>query len=152
MTVDEFANLLDRFGDNLSNLNDDLLAIGGQIVNELRGAAPSDTGALRNSIQAVVEVNSLAIEMLAYGIFQNYGVDGMSQAVADPVPQFGVLQPRTGNRFGFSGDYEMIGGDLPIGARKKIYQLGLKPQRWFNLDNIADEVTNEIAIRTTREL
>jgi hypothetical protein len=149
MTTDEFADLLEGFGERISNLNDDLLAIGGRLVSELKGAAPSNTGALTNSIQAVVENNSLSIEMLAYGIFQNYGVDGMSQAVADPVPSFGVLQPRTGNRFGFSGDYEMIGGDLPIGARKKIYQLGLKPQRWFNLDDLTDAVTEEIAIRTT---
>ena len=147
MTVDEFDRLLEGFGEQLSNLNNDLLEIGGRIVNEMKSAAPSHTGALRNSIQAVVEDNSLTLEMLAYGVFQNYGVDGMSRQVADPVPSFGVIQPRTGNRFGFSGDYEMIGGDLPIGARKKIYQLGLKPQRWFNLELLSDQVEIEIANR-----
>ncbi len=147
MTVDQFANMLEGLGDQLSNLDSDLLEVGSRIVTELKAQAPYNSGQLSNSIQAVVENNSLAIEMLAYGIFQNYGVDGMSRQIADEVPQFGVLQPRTGRRFGFSGDYEMIGGDLPIGARKKIYQLGLRPQRWFDLDGLSDEITIEIANR-----
>jgi hypothetical protein len=147
MTVDQFANMLEGLGDQLSNLDSDLLEVGGRIVNELKGQAPYNTGQLSNSIQAVVQDNSLAIEMLAYGIFQNYGVDGMSRQIADEVPQFGVLQPRTGRRFGFSGDYEMIGGDLPIPVRKKIYQLGLRPQRWFDLEELSDEIAIEIANR-----
>lgn len=144
----DFLHALENFGEDLSNLDNTLLAIAGRVVQDLKAAAPSDSGALKNSIQAVVQDNSIQIEMLAYGIFQNYGVDGMNQAVASGVPEFGIApQPRAGRKFGFSGDYEMIGGTLPFAVRKSIYERGLRPQNWFDLDTIAERITNEIANR-----
>jgi len=146
MTVEEFAAELSDFGENLSNMQTILTEIAGTIVDDLKADAPVDDGDLRDSIRAKVNETDLEIEMLAYGVFQNYGVDGISQSVADNVPRFGIdPQPAAGSRFGFSGDYTMIGGDLPFGARKKIYQLGIKPQRFFNIEQISELITEFVA-------
>lgn len=147
MTLDEFSNALRGFGEELRTIDDELLEIGGLLVEALKAAAPRDSGALKNSIEAVVQDNSIQVQMLAYGVFQNYGVDGTNQPRADRVP-FGIdPRPAAGDKYGFSGQYEMIGGDLPFGVRTSIYQKGLRPQNWFNLDTLADQITNEIANR-----
>lgn len=151
MTVDEFERALGDFGEQLQDIQPILLDIGGRIVEEVKAGAPIDTGSLRDSIKAVVEGDSLTIEMLYYGIFQNYGVDGMNQAVANEVPTFGVPQPSAGRRFGFSGDYEAIGGSLPFAVRKSIYKLGLKPRSFFDLDAISQAVADGVAQNLTRE-
>ena len=151
MTVDEFERALGDFGETMSNLSPILTQIGGRIVDEVKAGAPVDSGALRQSIKAVIQDDSLAIEMLYYGIFQNYGVDGMQNAPAREVPPFGVPQPTAGRRFGFSGNYEMIGGGLSFGARKQIYKMGLKPQSFFDVDAIAAAVADGVAQQLTQE-
>jgi len=151
-SVDDFASQLEDFGDSLSNLDEILLSIGGQVVSNMKANAPVDSGSLKNSIQAVVTQNTLQIEMLAYGLFQNYGVDGMQQRVADDVP-FGIdPQPAAGKRYGFSGDFDMIGGDLSIAKRKSIYAFGLKPQRWFDLQQLTIYIETEVARRLVEEI
>ena len=151
MTVDEFERALGDFGETMSNLSPVLTQIGGRIVDQIKSGAPVDSGALRNSVKAVIENDALAIEMLYYGIFQNYGVDGLQNAPAREVPPFGVPQPTAGRRFGFSGNYEMIGGDLSFGARKQIYKMGLKPQSFFNVDAIADAVADGVTQALTQD-
>ena len=147
MTVEQFMSALQEFGQSISGVDSNLLDLGGRIVNEMKSRVPVDTGELRNSLTATLEDNSLTIQMLTYGMFQNYGVDGMTQRVANDVPTFGVLQPRAGRRYGFSGDYEMIGGDLPIAARKHIYQFGLKPQPFFDTEALSELVATEVTNR-----
>ena len=151
MTVDEFERALGDFGETMSNLSPILTQIGGRIVDQIKSGAPVDSGALRNSVKAVIQDDALAIEMLYYGIFQNYGVDGMQNAPAREVPPFGVPQPTAGRRFGFSGNYEMIGGDLSFGARKQIYKMGLKPQSFFDVDAIAAAVADGVAQQLTQD-
>ena len=151
MTVDEFERALGDFGETMSNLSPILTQIGGRIVDDIKSGAPVDSGALRNSVKAVIENDALAIEMLYYGIFQNYRVDGLQNAPAREVPPFGVPQPTAGRRFGFSGNYEMIGGDLSFGARKQIYKMGLKPQSFFNVDAIADAVADGVTQALTQD-
>jgi len=151
MTVDEFESALGDFGETMQNLSPILTQIGGRLVDQIRQDAPTDSGALRNSIKAVIEQDSMSIEMLYYGIFQNYGVDGLQNAPAREVPSYGVLQPTAGSRFGFSGDFEMIGGGLSFGARKQIYKMGLKPQPFFNVDVIAAAVADGVAQQLTTD-
>jgi len=151
MTVDDFESALSDFGETMTNLQPILTQIGGRLVDEIRQEAPTNTGALRQSIKAVIADDSLAIEMLYYGIFQNYGVDGMQNAPAREVPRFGVPQPTAGSRFGFSGNFEMIGGSLPYGVRKSIYKMGLKPQPFFDVDAIAAAVADGVAQNLTTE-
>jgi len=151
MTVDEFERSLQAFGEELQDIQPILLNIGGRIVNEIKAGAPTDTGALRNSIKAIIDGDSLTIAMLYYGMFQNYGVDGIENAPAREVPTFGVPQPTAGSRYGFSGNFEMIGGDLSYGARKTIYKMGLKPQSFFDLDAISQAVADGVATQLTQD-
>jgi hypothetical protein len=151
MTVNEFERALGDFGQALGDISPILLNIGGRIVDDIKAGAPVDSGALRNSIQAKIEGDSLTIEMLYYGIFQNYGVDGIDNAPARQVPAFGVPQPRGGSRYGFSGDYQMIGGDLSFGARKQIYKMGLRPQSFFDLEAISTAIADGVALNLTEE-
>ena len=151
MTVDEFERALGDFGETMNNLSPVLTSIGGRLVDQIKQDAPTNSGALRNSIKAVIQDDQLSIEMLYYGIFQNYGVDGMSQAVAQDVPRFGVPQPSAGSRFGFSGNYTMIGGSLPFGVRKSIYKLGLKPQPFFDVDAITSAIADGVAQQLTTD-
>ncbi len=151
MTVEDFESALSDFGETMTNLQPILTQIGGRLVDEIKQEAPRNTGALRQSIKAVIADDSLAIEMLYYGIFQNYGVDGMQNAPAREVPRFGVPQPTAGRRFGFSGNFEAIGGSLPYGVRKSIYKMGLKPQPFFDVDAIAAAVADGVAQNLTTE-
>jgi hypothetical protein len=152
MTVEDFERSMQNFGESLSNLQPILLNIGGRIVDEVKAGAPIDKGALRDSIKAVVADDSLSIEMLYYGIFQNYGVDGMQNAPAREVPRFGVMQPTAGRRFGFSGNYEAIGGTLPFAVRKSIYKMGIKPQSFFDVDAIAEAVADGVTQQLTQDI
>jgi len=148
MTLEQFEQQLGDLGENLTNMQTILTEIAGRIVDQMKDSAPTNSHALRNSIRAIVTENELQIAMLNYGVFQNYGVDGMSRSVANEVPEFGITpQPRTGRRFGFSGDYEMIGGDLPFAVRKSIYQLGIRPQPFFDITDMADVITEYVATR-----
>lgn len=156
MTEDEFVDALRDFGETMSNLSPILTQIGGRIVDDIKSGAPVDSGALRNSVKAVIENDALAIEMLYYGIFQNYGVDGLQNAPAREVPPFGVPQPTAGRRFGFGvkqPNSGMIHGDsgLSFGARKQIYKMGLKPQSFFNVDAIAAAVADGVTQALTQD-
>ena len=152
ISQEQFERQLENFGERMSNLSPILTQLGGAIVDDIKRNAPTgETGDLRKSIKAVIEQDSLSIQMLYYGIFQNYGVDGLQNAPAREVPRFGVPQPTAGRRFGFSGNYEMIGGDLSFGARKQIYKMGLKPQSFFDLDAISTIVADGVAQALTTE-
>lgn len=152
MTVDEFESALGDFGETMQNLSPILTQIGGRLVDQIKQDAPVDSGALRQSIKAVIEQDSLSIEMMYYGIFQNYGVDGMQNAPAREVPSYGVMQPAAGRRFGFNvNPGQMIGGDLSFGARKEIYKMGLKPQPFFDVDIIAGAIADGVAQQLTTE-
>lgn len=128
MTVDQFEQALGDFGQNISNLDDVLLAAGGRLVEQIKANAPVDTGALKNSIQAIVQDNTLTIGMLVYGMFQNYGVNGTDDNIANMV-QDGVL-PRPS-----SGDYYQFG----------VRKTGLTPQNFFNVDSMAEALAEAVA-------
>ena len=128
MTVEEFERQLGDFGQNISNLDNVLLAAGGRLVEQIKRDAPVDTGALRNSIKAIVQNNRLTIGMLIYGMFQNYGVNGQEQRLANIV-QDGVL-PRPTNEPYYA-----------FGVRKK----GLRPQNFFNVDAMSETLAETLA-------
>ena len=132
MKIEEFEQALGDFGQNRSSLDDVLLAAGGRLVDEIKQRAPVSTGstggALKNSIRAIVQDNTLTIGMLVYGMFQNYGVNGRDQSIADIV-QAGVL-PRPSN-----------GDTYRFGVREK----GLKPKTFFNVDSMADILAEAVA-------
>lgn len=136
MTIDQMRQRLDQFGQAATDLSTILTQIGTEITTSVRAKAPEDTGALKRSIQFGVTPTSLTLEMLNYGIFQNYGVDGTEQSPARGVERgFGVSE---GYRFSFKS--QTIGGSLPFPVRRSIAQRGLKPKSFFSIADIKQEV------------
>lgn len=139
MTVEDFESQLEDLGQALSTLDNILLAAGGRMVRDMKIRAPFDTGALTNSIVAVVEQNTLKIQMLTYGAFQNYGVagtDGDSRfGVVNPVQDGVVPRPSTEPKY-----------------RYKTKRFGIPAQNFFNTEDIADYVAEAIEEHIANQL
>ena len=133
-SVDNFIAALDDYGERLTNMNDILLHVGGRIVGDLQAAAPVDTGNLRNSIGAVIEDNTLTIQMLAYGAFVNYGVKGIEDNAGLPVPFGAGPEPRAsyGNPYAFE-------------TRK--FGIPGSEHQWYDFESLANRIQTEIANR-----
>lgn len=128
MTIEQFERAMDQFGQEISNLDGVLLAAGGRLVDQMKAAAPVDTGALKNSIQAVVQDNTLQIQMLVYGMFQNYGVKGTEDSLGITVPEGVSPFPRTGDTYSF-----------------QTRRFGLPNQTFFNVDSMAEYLAEAVA-------
>lgn len=129
-SVDDFEKQIGNFGQALNNLDLFLLNVSGPIVDKMRQKAPVDTGALRDSIKAVVQNNTLTFNMLIYGSFQNYGVRGTEDQLGKEV-EFGVdPRPTTEPFYSF-----------------KSRRFGLRNRDFFNMNEISDEVANYLADR-----
>lgn len=131
MTVDDFIADLTALGEELSDPQSVLTEIGSELVSQMRADAPVDTGALRSSINYIVNGNTLEFSMLYYGFFQNYGVNGTQDSLGTPVPAFGVLQPTSPPYYAF-----------------RTRRFGLRPQPFFNMDNLTNQIANVIADET----
>jgi hypothetical protein len=143
-TVDEFIAQLEEFGQRAVDLSDILSQVGSEITTKIKADAPSDTGALKSSISFEVNQDSLTLEMLNYGVFQNYGVDGTKESRAKNIEPgwFGINETR------FKFKSMTIGGSLPYPVRKSIVERGLKPKSFFS---VAD-ITQEVALRLEEEI
>jgi len=127
----DFLSALSEFGDRVSNVDNYLLSIGGQLAEQLKTDAPVDTGALRNSIQVVQQDNTLRVEMLVYGMFQNYGVAGTESAFGvEEVPSIVTPPPMMSNTYQY-----------------KQRRFGIPAQNWFDVNALRDAVFNEIENR-----
>jgi len=134
MTVNEFEQQLGGFGQSLEDISAILLSIAGPIVDDIKSGAPVDTGALKQSVQARVQGDSLFIEMLYYGMFQNFGVNGTEDRVATEVP-FGVSERPTSE---------------PFYAFKQ-RRFGLPARGFFDVDLITEIVADRVAQQLTEE-
>lgn len=134
MTVNEFEQQLGNFGQNLEDITAILLQIAGPIVDDIKSQAPVDTGALKQSVQARVQGDSLFIEMLYYGMFQNFGVNGTEDRLAVEVP-FGVSERPTSE---------------PFYAFKQ-RRFGLPSRGFFDVDLITQIVADGVAQQLTEE-
>jgi len=133
-SVDNFIAALDDYGDRLSDMDSILLEVGGRIVGDLKAAAPVDTGRLRNSIQAVVQDNTLSIQMLAYGSFVNYGVSGTEDNDGLPVPFGAGPEPR--------GNY-----GNPYAFQTRRFGIPGSEHQWYDFESLANRIQTEIAQR-----
>lgn len=135
MTVEEFENQLANFGESIRDLSPILNGIAEDITAQIRRAAPVDTGRLRQSINAFVTANSLEITMIYYGAFQNYGVNGTQDNIANQV-EFGISQrPSSEPYYAF-----------------KSRRFGLPPQRFFNLDDLQSLVAQRVETELLQQL
>ena len=139
-TVDEFIAQLEEFGQRAVDLSDILSQVGSEITTKIKADAPSDTGALKSSISFEVNQDSLTLEMLNYGVFQNYGVGGTkSSPVTLKRVEGGIFGIPAGTRFRFKS--LTIGGSLPYPVRKSIVERGLQAKSFFSIADITQEVT-----------
>ena len=134
MTVEEFTAKLDGLGQQLSDPQSILTEVGTEIVNAMKAGAPVDTGALKNSISYTINDDTLSINMIYYGSFQNYGVKGTETGSPNPV-QFGVSpRPSSEPFFAF-----------------KTRRFGLNPRSFFNMDTITNQVAQAF-LNTAQQL
>jgi len=134
MTVNEFEQQLGGFGESLQDITAILLQVAGPIVDDIKSRAPVDTGALKQSVQARVQGDSLFIEMIYYGMFQNFGVNGTEDRIANEVP-FGVSERPTSE---------------PFYAFKQ-RRFGLPARGFFDVDLITEIVADGVAQQLTQE-
>ena len=157
MTVNEFEQQLGGFGESLQDITAILLQVAGPIVDDIKRNAPvGETGYLKQSIQARVQNDSLFIEMLYYGMFQNFGVNGTQTNIADDVPEGISNRPLFGTKYAFkketiNGIVNQGGANLPFAVRKSIATYGLQPKRFFDVDLITEIVADGVAQQLTQE-
>lgn len=150
MTVDQLAAELQGIGEDFPrDLNEVMLQAAAIIVEEIKANPnlPTDTGALRNSIQGRVQDGIFGISMRDYGYFQNFGVKGTNNtkaqtSVPDIVKQ--ILPPSSGDTYSFNPKNKMIGGDLPFGARVSIHERGLGAKNFIQFDTLAERLAQII--------
>lgn len=149
MTVDEFERALEGFGETLGNLSPVLFDLGGQIVDEMKRNVPIDTGNLKSSIKAVIDEDSLSFEMLAYGLFQNFGVK----------PDFktgGTNKPFNSAFGGITNPQEVPFGVEPQPLSGNFYKyktraFGLPRRKFFDVDQIAEMIADGVTQQLTTE-
>ena len=146
-SVDEFIGELQEFGRRATDLSDILTGIGQEITTDLKAKAPrGETGNLKSSISFQVTQDSLALEMLDYGVFQNYGVNGTKETADTKATEatftgsFGVI-PK-GHIFKFKK--QTINGSLPFPVRRSIAERGLNRQKFFDVNDLIAEVALRI--------
>lgn len=127
MTIEQFESQLQAFGQQLNNLDAHLLTIGGELVAQIRAIAPEDSGDLKRSLQAVVDNNTLKIQMLYYGMFQNYGVSGTEDSLGLTVPQNIEPQPLSGSEYKF-----------------ETRRFGIPAQSFFNYETLQNQVAQRL--------
>lgn len=148
MTLDQFENMLEGFGERVEGLDARLQEFFSQKVDEMRRLAPVDTGQLKSSIKLTGDRFHYELSMLSYGVFQNYGVLGVNSS------RFPVNVPEAGlslgthaveqERFQFGTNNFWRGGP-PWGA----YYTGIRAQSFFSITDITNELTQFIADNTT---
>lgn len=136
---------------NLKSISDRIALL---IQERQKKLAPRKTGALAGSIKTLVNVAkdkiTISSKMFDYGYFQDSGISGTKKRVNK--------NPQSFNPPGkFTGNWKMIGGGLPYGARVSIYQNGIAPQPFIVpatlqvMDRIgyqllADEIAENVAL------
>lgn len=148
MTLDEFETRIDDFQKDLLDLTPILTEIGNEMTIALRAQAPGN-GRLKSSIRLTVEPQQFGISMLAYGVFQNYGVVGVDQGSRATNPRTGQITPDSvfPQGSGTGGRYQ-FGVKQPKYRGWGAYYTGFsKNVNWFNIDSIAQEATERLQQR-----
>ena len=127
MTVEQFESFLGDYAERLEDIGADLTPLVNEMVNDLKSQAPVDRGDLRRSIVGAVRGNDVEFGWLNYGSFQNYGVSGSKDSLGEIVNEAVSPFPRSGSTYKF-----------------KTRRYGLKPQTWFNIDDMTNLIVAEV--------
>ena len=132
MTVEQFEDFLGEYTDQLESLDGSLTPLVNQMVNDLKSNAPvarKDGGSLRRSIVGGVSDNEVEFGWLDYGTYQNYGVgpDPKSPITSGRIDPFGITEP------------------IELGPfRYKTRKFGLSAKPWFDVEDMARLITEEL--------
>ncbi len=129
-----FDNFQTGIIDGLENLDRALQELATNIVTEMRENAPKDTGDLKKSIKFQLDRYSFRLEMLNYGAFQNYGVNGTNGVrtpfnLTDSTFRGEVKQP-----FGIATPIR--DGDFNYKSRK----FGIPSRQFYDLEQIQNRL------------
>ena len=136
MTVDDFIQDLERFGQDLETMNiDSVWAQGAERVVTALNAETGTTAKFRY----VLTPDSIVFEVQDYVVYQNYGVKGTQQTYA------GVRESEFDNRtyaytkppkpyYGIFKDAYGLTDGQAYGAANKVFTMGLRPKNWFSVD------------------
>ena len=139
--ITDLNELLGTFSDELSQPERILSEIGSQITMELKQRVTpfSKTGRLKNSISYTVSGDTMSINMVNYGVFQNYGVMGItSSRIPVNVPEFGI----TVDGYNTTGRFRFGTRNYGEGPGWGVYYSGIRAKSFFNMADI----TNQIAV------
>jgi len=137
--ISNFNAFQETAGEFVSDMDRELSTLATRIVDDMRQRAPVDSGDLRNSIKVNLDRYQIIFSMLAYGPYQNYGVEGNSLKRARVVED-----PAIGKKHKFGTQFKMIGGDLNYGARTNIYKYGISAQPFYSIEDIQDQMVDII--------
>ena len=132
MTLEEFSRQLEGIGQQIEGTPNTLVQLGERIVNSMKMRVPVDTGALRASLRYAVQGDELSFSMLEYGQFQNYGVRGQTGPFTNPVPRGVEPQPSNPPYYSF---------------KERVF--GLRPQPFYDLDEIQEQLLEALANQIT---
>lgn len=149
MTLDQFETAIDNFQKEIVDLTPILTEIGNEMTNELRSAAPYKEGRLQSSIRLAVRPTEFGISMLAYGVFQNYGVVGVDGGERAKNPRTGQVRPNDIFPQGSGeGSRYQFGVKQPKYRGWGAYYTGFnKNIGWFDVDSLTTEVTRRLQQR-----
>ena len=140
MTVDDFINDLDQFGQDLSLMNID--SVWAQGAERVVTAVNAETGTSAK-FKYVMTPDSITFVVEDYVIYQNYGVHGAKSAY------MGIRNSEVDNRYYsydssnpnkrpyhkiFMNAYGLTEGQA-YGASNKVYTYGLRPKNWFSIED-----------------
>ena len=135
--LENFNQFQDSVDQIQSNLDQDLSRLATRIVDQMRRDAPvaqMDGGSLRDSIKVNIDRFKFIIEMLKYGPYQNYGVEGTENRAIVTEDEI------TGQTHKFGTRFSMTGGQLPFGARVNIHRYGISRQPFYDIEDILEQM------------
>ena len=140
MTLDEAYEEFSRIADTFSNpryLAGELSQELDQLTYQMRRLAPVDSGRLKSSIALLAESTgqdlSVVLEMLEYGYYQNFGVDGV-EGIREIRPLASTTASRR-NPYGVDTPQGRI-GDFEYNNRR----YGLPATVFFDYDTLRDQI------------
>lgn len=106
-----------------------LITLVREIQSSMKGGAPVDSGDLRRSIRVRLQDYDLSINMLEYGYYQSFGVNGRGQRGALGLP------PEVAQSFGVREGYKF--------GSNRVW--GIRPKRFYPMD--IEETIFQILLR-----
>jgi hypothetical protein len=128
--------------DGLESYETDLLQVVRDTIRVEMAAkvtTKSNTNSIRNSIQAVQTADNLQIQIVDYGMFQNYGVQGLESGSAIPNHEGYTY------KFGVKAENKIKEGKAQL--YWKTWKYGIKARRWFDVEEVLQKIEEELKRR-----